>query len=170
MIQVDIKSLKPGIHEFEWEPTAEELELDPDVFRELHVDARLDFHPSRIFVTLDTSAVAQLTCDRTLVTFDQEVEGSHSVLFSSRDMLEEGAEEDDEIRELKTGDEEIDLTDLVRDTFILSVPARKIAPGAESADIQMAYGGPESGDSVVDPRWEALRKLSSLEQSSEDQE
>ncbi len=170
MIRVDIKSLKPGIHEFEWEPDAEELELDPEVFRELHVGARLDFHPSRIFVTLDTSALARLVCDRTLVEFDQEVEGAHSVLFSGADMLEDGVEEDDEIRELKAGDEEIDLTDLVRDTFILSIPARKLAPGAETVDIKLAYGALESGEPAVDPRWEALRKLSSMGQESEDQE
>ncbi len=170
MIQVDIKSLRPGIHEFEWKPTAEELELDPDVFRALHVGARLDFHPSRIFVTLETSALARMVCDRTLVEFDEEVDGEHSVLFSGADMLEDGMEEDDDIRELKSGDEEIDLTGVVRDTFILSIPARKIAPGAESTDIQLAYGAPESGEPAVDPRWEALRKLSSMGQESEDQE
>ena len=39
MIQVDIKSLKSGIHEFEWTPAAVELGLDPDIFKDLHVEA-----------------------------------------------------------------------------------------------------------------------------------
>ena len=169
MIQVDIKSLKPGIHEYEWQPDAVELELDPAIYREMHVKARVDYHPSRIFVTLHTTAGVRLVCDRTLVEYDDEVDGEHSVLFSSVDMLEGQETLDDEIRELKTGDEEIDLTDLVRDTFILSIPARKIAPGAESADIPMAFGGAKKGEPAVDPRWEALRKYSSMKPESGDQ-
>ena len=167
MIQVDIKSLEPGIHEFEWEPEAGALELDPGVFRDLHVSARLDHHPSRIFVTLHTRADVRLVCDRTLVEYDDEVEGEHSVLFTGTEMLEDAGEQDDEIRELKSGDELIDLTDLVRDTFILSIPARKIAPGAEVADIPLAFGKSASGEEAIDPRWEALRDLKAKGSESE---
>ena len=170
MIQIDIRSLKPGIHEFEWQPEAEALDLDTEVFREMKVSARLDFHPSRIFVTLETQARAHLTCDRTLVKFDQDVDGTHSVLFSSEEMLAEGEEQDDDIRELGKGDEEIDLTDIVRDTFILSIPARKIAPGADEEEIPLSFGKPDTDGQDVDPRWEALRKLSSMQDKNEGEE
>ena len=170
MICIDIKSLTPGIHEFAWQPAAEALELDSGVYRDLEVSARLDFSPSRIFVTLQTRAIAQLVCDRTLVDFDQEVEGTHSILYSSGDLVEDAEAQDDDIRELKKGDEEIDLTDIVRDTLILSIPARKIAPGADEKEIPLAFGTPQSGEAAIDPRWEALRKLSSMKDDNEEEE
>lgn len=158
MIRVDIKSLKSGIHEFEWDPAPDALGLDPDVFHNLHVDARLDFHPNRIFVMLETEAEAHLHCDRTLEPFTQLVEGTHQVLFSTTPPVEGEDEPDDEVQYIGQADEEIDLTDVIRDTFILSIPARKIAPGADTEEIPLEFGGSEG---AVDPRWEALRKLSS---------
>ncbi len=161
MIRVDIKSLKPGIHEFEWQPAPDALGLDPEIFHGLQVDARVDFHPNRIFVILQTEAEAHLTCDRTLNPFTQVVEGEHQVLFSTEPPVE-GEEADDEVVRIGSADEEIDITDVVRDTFILSIPARKIAPGAETEEIPLAFGEPDGGEAAVDPRWEALRKLSSM--------
>ena len=163
MICIDIKSLKPGIHEFDWDPTAQALDLDPEIFDQLHVAVQLDFHPSRILVHLSTTAEAQLTCDRTLEPFTQHVEGGHTVLFSGEGLIDAGEDSDDDVRPLKSNDEEIDLTDLVRDTFILSIPVRKIAPGAEDEEIPLAFGAPDAEESAIDPRWEALKKLSSSE-------
>ena len=170
MILIDIKSLEPGIHEYDWVPEAEALELDPHVFHELKVEARLDFHPSRILVTIHTHAKVRLMCDRTLVEFDQPVEGQHSVLFSGAELPEGMEEQDDGIIKLGSADEEIDLTDVVRDTFVLSIPARKIAPGAEHENIPLVFGATKSDDSVVDPRWEVLRKLSSSGRKNEGKE
>ncbi len=161
MIRVDIKSLKPGIHEFEWQPEPDALGLDPDVFHELHVDARVDFNPNRIFVVLQTEAEAHLNCDRTLQPFTQIVQGEHQVLYSDEPPVEGEAEADDEVQRIRQTDEEIDLTEFVRDTFILSIPARKIAPGADEEEIPLEFGRPTDEKAVVDPRWEALRKLSS---------
>ncbi|MEM8483956.1 MAG: DUF177 domain-containing protein [Bacteroidota bacterium] len=160
MIQVDIKSLKPGIHDFEWQPSPEALGLDPDVFQELHVGARVDFHPNRIFVVLETEAEAHLKCDRTLASFTQLVEGEHQVLYSATPSVD-GESVDDEVQRIGHADEEIDLTAFVRDTFILSIPARKIAPGADMEEIPLEFGAPAGSEAGIDPRWEALRKLSS---------
>lgn len=170
MISIDIKSLKPGIYTYDWDPTADSLDLDPEVFDELHVAVQLDFHPSRILAHLETTAEARLICDRTLVQFSQQVEGAHTILFSAEGLVEAGDESDDDVRELKSSDEEIDLTDLVRDTFVLSIPVRKIAPGAEEEEIPLAFGTPDAGEGAIDPRWEALRKLSSQEQDSAEDE
>ncbi len=167
MIQIDIKALKPGLYDYEWRPEAELLGLDPEVFRELHVEAHVDLGASRIFVTIGTHANARLLCDRTLVAFDQFVEGKHQVLFSSAALMKDMEEQDDDIRELGAGDEEIDITDVVKDTFILSIPIRKVAPGADDEEIPLVFGTSETKGASVDPRWEALRKLSSQGDASE---
>ena len=160
MVRIDIKALRPGLYEYDWKLDAEAIDLDPNVFKALHAQARLDYHVSRIYVTLNVNAEARLVCDRTLAEFDQPVEGTYSVLFSGPEFFE-GSEEEEDIRLLAPDMEELDLTDAVRDTFLLALPQRQIAPGAEEEDIPMRFGVPSQEDAALDPRWDALRALQS---------
>ena len=156
MLSVRITPLKEGIHHLDLRPEAAALELDPDVFRDVRIEARLDRRSERILVTLTVRATATLMCDRTLRPFDQAVEGTYDVLFAPPEI----AEGDEEVRVLLPADQEIDLTEPARDTLLLAVPARCVAPGAEDEPIPERFGAPV-GDDVIDPRWEALRKLRS---------
>ena len=157
MLQINIASLKPGVHHFELKPTIEALDLDPETFADVAVAARLDVQGSRVLVLLQASAQATLTCDRTLVRFQQPVEGTFTLLFAPPEMAQDLDEEDDNLRVLYPSDQEIDLTDAVRDTLMLALPVRRIAPGAEDADLPMQFGSAD--DAEGDPRWEALRAL-----------
>ena len=158
MFKIDIASLGPGVHELEFEPEAEELELDPAKFDDIEVEARLDVQEGRILVMLDAAATAVLVCDRTLKLFDQRIGGSYHVLFAPPAFVEHQEEAFDEVRVLQPTDLHLDLTDVVRDTILLSIPQRCVAPGAEEEDIETEFGVPEDD---VDPRWEALSKLRS---------
>ena len=154
MLLIDIRSLKIGHHEFNLTPSPEEAGLDPELFRDLRVDVGMDYDGKKAFVGIDCSAVASLLCDRTLESFERPVKGSYSVLFSPAEQDEANEEG---VRTLEATDEEIDITDIVRDTILLAVPVRKIAPGAEEVAVPTAFGAPS--DSSIDPRWEALRAL-----------
>ena len=156
MLSVSITSLKEGVHDVELHPEADALALDPAVFRSITVAARLDRRGDRIMVTLEASALATLTCDRTLKLFDQPLEGTHHVLFAPPEI----ADGDEDVRVLLPADQEIDLTEPARDTLLLALPARCLAPGAEDEEIPVRFGEP-TGDDAIDPRWEALRKLRS---------
>ena len=79
MVRVDLKALKAGIHEFDWTLTADNLGVDPELFGEIELLVRVDFHPSRVFIKINVGSVAQLTCDRTLVNFEQPVQGEYSI-------------------------------------------------------------------------------------------
>lgn len=167
MVTIDIASLDLGIHHVELEPSAEDLNLEEEEFKDVHVLARLDVQERRILVHLDAHAVARLECDRTLVLFDQEVEGEYSVLFAPPGFA--GREDDDrygEVRELLPQDRELDVTDVVRDTLLLALPQRCIAPGAEDEEIQTEFGQTEEGEDDIDPRWEKLRELRGGEDES----
>ena len=159
MVKIDLKALKAGVHEFDWVLTAEGLGVDPELFDEIELYVRLDYHPSRALVQIQVDSVARLTCDRTLVDFDQPVQGEYSILFSGPEMFEGVEEEDEDIRLLTSDVEEIDLTDAVRDTLVLSIPQRRIAPGAEDEDIPLQFGIPDVEGAEIDPRWEALKAL-----------
>ena len=159
MVQIDLKALKAGVHEFDWVLKPEDLEVDPGLFGEIELYVRMDYHPSRILVDLHVDSVACLVCDRTLVDFEEPIHGEYSILFSGPELFEGMEEENEDIRLLSSDVEEIDLGDAVRDTLLLSMPQRRIAPGAEEEDIPLQFGVPDSKDADVDPRWEALKAL-----------
>ncbi len=158
MVRIEIAPLKAGLHEIVLQPSAEAVELDPEAFKDIQVTARLDVHRERILVMLQARATATLECDRTLVLFDQPIEGSYSLLFVPPDFVRESDDEFEEVRELLPSDQEIDLTDAVRDTLLLALPVRRVAPGAEDEDLPTRFGD-EGEEESIDPRWEALRKL-----------
>ena len=173
MLQIDITSFQSGVHHVELTPDPDEVDLDPDTFSGIHVLARLDCHRDRILASLDVQATAELTCDRTRQLYEQPLDGTYQVLFGPERMV--GAESDnfDEVRVLDPSDRTIDVTDLVRDTVLLAVPQRKVAPGAEDEEIQLQFGAPdtdeEDAQSDIDPRWDALRELRDDADSPQDE-
>ena len=46
----------------------------------------------------------------------------------------------------------------MRDTLLLAIPIRKIAPGAEDTEIIQSFGVPVEQNNI-DPRWQALAAL-----------
>ena len=158
MVTINIATLKEGTHEIELEPEAGDLELDADRFERIRVLARLNYFEGRIVVGLDAEAIATLECDRTLQLFKQKIGGKFSLLFAP--VAEEEREEEGfgDVRPLEPWDREIDLTDAIRDTLLLGIPSRCVAPGAEDLELQTRYG---EADGEIDPRWEVLAKLRS---------
>lgn len=157
MLRIPITALKPGVHEFDLTPSAADLELDPDVFRDIHVHVTLDLHTNQILASLQAQAVSRLECDRTLEHYDQPVQGTFRVLFAAPDVSAAlSGEADEAVRLLHPADQDIDLTVEARDTLLLALPSRRVSPGAEDLNIPTQFGGPADG---VDPRWDALRDL-----------
>jgi uncharacterized protein len=160
MLTIDITSLSTGIHHLEFSPSPSQVNLDPSTFEDIEVDVDLQYHRDRILVKLHATATAELTCDRTLQPYDQDIEGKYNVLFGPPSMVGQEGEEFEEVRPLDPSDREIDLTDVVRDTLLLSIPQRRIAPGAEEESIDREFGATEEeAEEPVDPRWSALEEL-----------
>ncbi len=158
MLQINVASLASGVHHLDLAPEPAALDLDPDLFSSIQVSVRLDRQPDRILVRLTARANVMLECDRTLVAFQHPLEGTYHVLFGPPSLASGAAEE--ELRILLPTDPELDLTDIVRDTLLLAIPARKVAPGAEEIDLPVQFGTGEA-ERDIDPRWEALRHLRS---------
>ncbi|MFP4227470.1 MAG: YceD family protein [Salinivenus sp.] len=171
MLTVDIASLSPGIHHVEFAPAPEEVDLDPSMFSDLQVEVELQYHRDRILVKMQAAATATLTCDRTLKEYEQPVAGGYSLLFGPPEMVGQEGEAFEEVRPLTPSDTELDLTDVVRDTLVLALPQRRIAPEAEGEPVERVFGAPaeeEESDDPVDPRWSELEKL--REEDREDEE
>lgn len=160
MFRIDISSLGTGTHHLVRTTTAESLDLDPERFRDIEVDVDLLCGQDRILVHMQVRTKATLSCDRTLRPFDQSLEGGYSVLFAgSAAAPSEESDDYEEIRSFSPADLALDLTDLVRDSLLLAVPQRKVAPGAEGKDLPTSFGQEEGEHAPVDPRWNKLRQL-----------
>lgn len=156
MVRLDIADLKYGLRTDRLTPEPADLDLDASDFQDIRVTAHLDREGDRILVRLEVRAIARLQCDRTLVDFDQVVEGNGSLLFVPPLELGELGGPSDDVRELSAFATGLDVTDAVRDVLLISLPLRRIAPGADSVEIPTRFGAP---DEDLDPRWEALRRL-----------
>lgn len=154
MLRVDLTALDDGLHELELTPSPADLDLDPEVFADIAVALSLDIAERQVRAAFATHATATLECDRTLVEYQQPVHGSHEVLFTDRPI----GEDDEDVYPLPDHPPEVDLTEPVRDTILLSLPLRRVAPEAEGAEIPTRFGGPAEGE-PADDRWEALRRL-----------
>jgi len=162
MLTVDITPFSSGVHHIELDPSADDVGLDPSTFEDIHVEAALHCRRDRILVHLHATATAELTCDRTLQLYDQPLEGNYSVLFGPERLVGQESDQFDEVRPLSRNDREIDLTDVVRDTLLLAIPQRCIAPDAEEKEIDMQFGAPDEKDTSaddIDPRWSKLKEL-----------
>ena len=156
MVRIDISAMSDGIHEVVANPSPEELELDPEKFDDIEARVRLDIGDHQILAELHISARAELICDRTLVPFQETVHGDFTVVFSKKAVGETAP--DESMRPLDPATHELDLGDEMRDTLLLSMPLRKVAPDAQDADLVLRYGE-HANDSNVDPRWKALEAL-----------
>lgn len=163
MLGIDITSLKPGLHQQTLTPAPDDLGLDAEMFDEIVVDVQIDHEEDRDLVAFTARAMATLECDRTLVPFQQPVQGSYAVLFVLPERLDQYTtddDSDDDVRPLPDPGRPLDLTESVRDTLLLALPTRRIAPGAEDEDIPFQFGALTDEDgNPMDPRWDTLRKL-----------
>lgn len=158
VLRVLIAPLSDGVHAETLQPSAADLNLDPEAFSGIEVDLRLNINGRRILAMFDVRATAQLECDRTLEMYGQPIEGSHAVLFVPPEAAPEMDDDDDEVYLLEDSDAHIDLTNPVRDTLLLAVPLRHVSPAGEALDMQTTFG-----DVAVDgdDPWAALRALGS---------
>lgn len=155
MLTLNFAPLKHGKHVLTFAPDAEAVGVDPTQFSDLQVRVEMDYQARQIWVNMTASAQAALLCDRTLAPYTEKVTGQYEVLFLFGSDGTEAEVED--VQVLAVGTTELDLTALVRDTLLLALPQRRVAPAAQDLDLPTSFGSADS----IDPRWEALRALSS---------
>ena len=132
---------------------AEDLDLDPTVFSALGVRVEHTRRADGRRLRISAEAEVRLTCDRTLRVFSRQITGEHEIA-----LLKAGESAGDLTESfhlvLQPRQTRIDLTSAVRDTLLLAVPVRKVAPDAEDLEIPMIFGAPDEPEG-----WEALRQL-----------
>ncbi len=140
-------------------PAAKDLDLDPGVFSEIKVDIALFSIAGKRRLQIQARAMAALECDRTLRPFTLPIAGTHVLeLLAPGEAFD--ADGDVEPLFVALGQDIVNLTVAVRDTLLLAIPARKVAPDAEKSELQTVFG---ASGKHIDWRWETLRSSNKLD-------
>lgn len=135
--------------------------------RLIEADVSISFYRTDHFVkvSFEVDSRVELTCDRSLDTYTDSVEGVFDILFEPGE-VEESETVKSAVRQIPSDELVLDIEEEVRDTIILNIPAKKIHPkyydeDGKPEDFGIARFGdiePEE-EQKIDPRWEKLKKL-----------
>ncbi len=138
-------------------PDPQALDLDPAEFSDIQIDVHVVLEGGNLVLSVAASADAHLACDRTLDAYSTRVSGSCRILLQP-DGAEASEHGYDEAIVLQPLQRQVDVASVARDTLVLAVPARKVAPRARDIDLQREFGAPEP---TIAQHWAPLRHLHS---------
>ena len=170
---MDTKKLTFDIQEIPEGQSHKTVHLPEDYFelkegsRLIDADVSVSFYRTDHFVkvSFEVESNVELTCDRCLDTYSDDIKGVFDILFEPGS-VEETETVKSAVRQIPSEELVLDIEEEVRDTIILNIPAKKIHPKYYDGD-----GNPEDfgiarfGDiepeeeHKIDPRWEKLKKL-----------
>ena len=142
----------------------------------LKVDLLLSKEANLINATFDIKGKVELTCDRSLELYDQDLSTEQKILYKYGP---EEVEIDEDIIMITRDTPSINVAQLIYEFIILAVPAKKIHPDyrdemdeddfEEEGQVVYRSDDPEEDESAddsgtdtddkTDPRWEALKNL-----------
>ena len=161
----NLQELPEGKSERSVELMAEDLTLEAEISF-LGAAIEVHFYKTNHFVEVkfQVNANVSLICDRSLKSFDKELDGEYQIVFDPN-IEEESETEDGAIRQLTANDLQIDISKEVVDTIMLEIPIQKIHPDYYDEDGNpkefetQTFGTSGDDEEVIDPRWSELKKL-----------
>lgn len=177
---IEVIKLKEGKHEFSFDIDDAFLGNFEDNHivskGNLKVDLLLSKEANLINTTFNINGKVELTCDRSLELYDQELSTEQKILYKYGP---EEVEIDEDIIMITRDTPAINVAQLIYEFIILAIPAKKIHPDYRDekdeddfdAEGEVVYrsddqkedesaDGPNSdADDKTDPRWEALKNL-----------
>lgn len=124
MVRIPIVHLSEGWHRMRLAHSVGELELAESPFRgQVEIEIQIERQGRQYLVLFETAAEAELCCDRCLEVYTERLVGTYSIFFAPEEPVRLPAEE---FRLLRAGDRELDVTDDVRQTVLLSLPLKQL--------------------------------------------
>ncbi len=129
-----------------------------------NIEVKLDFDKRENFFLLNfyIDGTIEMPCDRCLEPFNQEIFGDYEVAvkFGTENLLDK---EDEDVIYISKGDDYFDVSSLIYEFIILSIPLRCAHPDDEQGNSKCKQEILDKlnakKEESVDPRWAALEKL-----------
>jgi len=163
-LRINISRLSEGAHSYDFETEPKNLDLYGRFIAIVFVRASLEKTGRQIRLKADLRATGKFTCDRCLDEFEQSLRTHYEIVYiTDQEGISGGAE--GEIQTISADTTMLDLGEDVRQFLILSVP-QKLLCNDECQGLCPVCGSNrnrvhcECQKNEVDPRWEALKKMS----------
>ena len=167
-MKIIISNLAEGEHLYEFSEDAETFELGDYVIKDkVAVSVRLNKSNSQVYADVNFRCRFEFPCDRCLENFEKDISGSFIVVFKySRDPDELKSGDDENIFFIPPEKNFIDLSGMVRENILVSIPMRK-AP--DEKDGRCAYCGKTEEEILrntetkeINPVWDKLLNKKNL--------
>ncbi len=157
--------MKTKLYQFEYLIESSFLQHFEDTnIEKCKIQVKLDFDKKETFFLLNfyIDGTVQVPCDRCAEDFNQEIFGDYEIAIKFG--IEENQDSDDEdVIYISKSDDFIDVSNLIYEFIILSIPLRCIHPedknGKSVCNEEVLQKINTDQEESVDPRWAALEKL-----------
>lgn len=164
MLQINVARMAEGEHEYPFSVEPADIGLGPEFKAPVKVHAFVERTGRQYLLTADFSTAVGRECDRCLVAFDKEIEGSYQILYITDPGSLRSKEDDEEVQILPPDAQAIVLDEDLRQFIALEVPGKAVCREeckglCPSCGRNLNDGSCSCDTSVPDPRWDALKNL-----------
>ncbi len=159
MISFRLNEIPNGLSEEDLSVSAEEMNVDQTGITKVRLHLRFNKQDEHLRIECSMVAEATFTCDRSLDSFNTELNSKYEVVFQNN-VTDEREDLSGALKRLDPAQNVIDITKELRDTVLLSVPVKKLHPryyeDGKITEFEASFGEREKEH---DPRWDELKKL-----------
>ena len=165
--EIPFMGLKLGKHYFNYQIDTKFFEyFQYDEFENVDIKVELEFEKKNNMFHLEfkSSGKVQVHCDLTYEPFEMDVNGNLPLIVK---FGEEFNDDSDEILIIPQNSYQLDVSQLIYEMIVLSIPIKRVHPGIEDGTLDSnmlkklkEFTHKEQKESI-DPRWEKLKELKS---------
>ena len=160
---IPLQAIEEGLLEITYEMQKAFIEqnsfediLDADILLSIEFEKLNNLHS----ITYSGQGNITALCDRCVEECKVPIFFEHTLVVKNASSVERFGDEEDVVFFNET-DAEIDITEHVTDSLLLSLPIKRVHEQADMcADFIDTYTQSNNKEDIIDPRWEALRKHS----------
>lgn len=164
--RIPFVGMKNKLYQFEYqiENSSFFKHFENNSFDACNVNVKLDFLKKETFflLTFYIDGYVQVVCDRCGDLYNQEIFGDYEVAVKFGNE-EDNIEEDEDVVYISKNDDFVDVSKLIYEFILLSIPLRCVHPndgnGESLCNKEVLEKLIIKKDESVDPRWAALEKL-----------
>ena len=161
--RIRISQLSNGLHEYHFSPLASGIGLGGNFQTSVVIDATIEKSGRQLYLQADVKTTGVFQCDRCVEEFEHNVSARFSALYVY-DSLDDGRSTDDEVRVISPETPQIDLTDDIRESVMLSIPLKLLCKEnckglCPHCGVNLNIRTCSCKDENVDGRWESLKKF-----------
>jgi uncharacterized metal-binding protein YceD (DUF177 family) len=163
--------LKVGKHQFEYQIDKtffDQFEYDEFEAVDIKVNMTLEKKTTMLELAFKHAGTVHVPCDLTGEMFDLPVKGKFKLVVQFGEAYND---DNDELLILPHGEHQIDVSQIIYEMIVLSVPQKRVHPGVKDGtldsealrklkDLEVKQVKPETEkENETDPRWDKLKQL-----------